>query len=103
MVFHCWKNSNEQSFNFKPKVPIKFDTSIVDASMPSTNPCSPCPLPMLNQFDDLETETKFNKFNDLKPNANPKKDATFNKLDVAKLDAKPNCTFGKGKKPKQIV
>jgi hypothetical protein len=84
-------------------VPIKFDTSIVDASMPSTNPCSPCPLPILNQFDDLETETKFNKFNDLKPNANPKKDATFNKLDVAKLDAKPNCTFGKGKKPKQIV
>jgi len=36
-------------------------------------------------------------------NANPKKEATFNKLDVAKLDAKPNCTFGKGKKPKQIV
>jgi hypothetical protein len=31
------------------------------------------------------------------------KKTTFNKLDGAKLDAKPNCTFGKGKKPKPIV
>jgi hypothetical protein len=95
-------NSNEQSFNFKTKVPIEFDTSIVDASMPSTNPCSPCLLPIPNQFDDLETKTKFNKFNDLKLNANPYKEATFNKLDIAKLDAKPNCTFGKKKKKKKI-
>jgi hypothetical protein len=103
MDFHCWKNSSEQSFNFKPKVPIEFETYIVDASMPLTNPCSPCPLHILNQFDDLETKTKFNNFNDLKPNANPKKEATFNKVDVTKLDAKPNHTFGKEKKPKQIV
>jgi hypothetical protein len=103
MDFHCWKNSNEQSFNFKPKVPIEFEMSIVDASMPSTNPCSPCKLRIPNQFDDLETKTKFNNFNNLKPNANPKKEATFNKLDVTKLDAKPNCTFDKEKKPKQIV
>jgi len=82
---------------------MEFDTSIVDASMPSTNPCSLCPLPIPNQFDDLEIEIKFNKFNDLKPNANPKKEVTCTKLDATKLDAKPNCTFGKRKKPKQIL
>ncbi len=81
-------------------MPIEFDTSIVDASIPSTNPCSPCPLPIPNQFNELETKTKFNKFNDLKLDANPMKKTTFNKLDGAKLDAKPNCTFGKGKKTK---